>query len=188
MAGMKVMEEMGALLSPVQPGYGIRRGSEAAVHAATRYMNNLGLNCVLELDFQNAFNSLLRDKMLEAVQNFSPSLFPLVHPANSLPSTLFWEDKTIQSADGVQQCDPLGPLLFCLAIDHICSHLKSELCLFYLDDGTLGGKVVDVLHDLDLIVSEGAELGLHLNHHKSKSSALTMFPEEHSSVLCQMLA
>ena len=26
---------------------------------------------------------------------------------------------------------------------------------------------MDVLHDLDLIVSEDAELGLHLNHHKS---------------------
>ena len=26
----------------------------------------------------------------------------------------------------------------------------------------------DVLHDLDLIVGEGAELGLHLNYHKSE--------------------
>ena len=40
----------------------------------------------------------------------APSLFPLVHSAYSSPSTLFWGDKTIQSAEGVQQGDPLGPL------------------------------------------------------------------------------
>ena len=104
--------EMWALPSTVQLGYGVRRGSEAAEHAVSQYMKNLGLHCVLKLDFQNAFNSLRRDKMLEAVQNFSPSLFPLVHSAYSSPSTLFWEDKTIQSAEGMQQGDPLGPLLY----------------------------------------------------------------------------
>ena len=83
--------------------------------------------------------------MLEAVQNFVPSLLPLVHSA----SLLFREDKTIQSAEDVQQGDPLGPLLFCLTIHQICSRLKSELCLFYLDDGTLGGKVEDLKPDLD---------------------------------------
>ena len=55
---MKVMEEIGALLAPVQLGYGVRWGSEAAVHSATQYVKNLGSNCVLKLDFQNAFNSL----------------------------------------------------------------------------------------------------------------------------------
>ena len=49
----------------------------------------------------------------------------------------------IESAEGVQQGDPLGPLLFCLTIHQLCSRMKSELSL---DDGTLGGKVEDVLH------------------------------------------
>ena len=100
------------------------------------------------------------DKMLEAVQSFAPSLFPFVHSVYSSPSKLFWEDKIIESAEGVQQGDPLGPLLFCLTIHQLCSRMKSELSLFYLDDGTLGGKVEDVLHDLDLVEREGAELGL----------------------------
>ena len=58
--------------------------------------------------------------------------------------------------------------MFCLIIHQISSRLKSELCLFYLDDGALGDKVEDVLHDLGMIVSEGAELSLHVNHHKSE--------------------
>ena len=50
-------------------------------------------------------------------------------------------DRTLQSAEGVQQGDPLGPLLFCLSIQHIVTQLESELALFYLDDGTLGANV-----------------------------------------------
>ena len=40
--------------------------------------------------------------------------------------------------------------------------------LFYLDDGTLGGSVVDLKHDLEVVEYEGAEIGLHLNRHKSE--------------------
>ena len=62
-----------------------------------------------------------------------------------LPSSLFWNDK--QSAEGVQQGDPLGPLLFCLCIHRMSTLLQSELS-FFLDDTTLGGSVVDLSHDL----------------------------------------
>ena len=181
-AGMKVMNEMGGLLAPVQLGYGVHRGAEAAVHAASLYIKNLGDKCVLKLDFKNAFNSVRRDKMLEAVQSFAPSLFPFVHSVYSSPSKLFWEDKIIESAEGVQQGDPLGPLLFCLTIHQLCSRMKSELSLFYLDDGTLGGKVEDVLHDLDLVEREGAELGLILNHQKSE--IISSDNAARGSVLC----
>ena len=181
-AGMKVMNEMGGLLAPVQLGYGVHRGAEAAVHAASLYIKNLGDKCVLKLDFKNAFNSVRRDKMLEAVQSFAPSLFPFVHSVYSSPSKLFWEDKIIESAESVQQGDPLGPLLFCLTIHQLCSCMKSELSLLYLDDGTLGGKVEDVLHDLDLVELEGAELGLILNHQKSE--IISSDNAARGSVLC----
>ena len=135
------MVEMATLFSPRQLGYGVSQGAEAAVHAARFYLRNIGSNKVhvlLKLDFTNAFNSIRRDKMLEAVQRLAPSIYPFVHSVYSSPS-LFWSDKIIQSSEGVQQGDPLGPLLFCLTIQHVCSLLKSELCIFYLDDGTLGG-------------------------------------------------
>ena len=160
---------MAALLAPRQLGYGVKNGAEAAVHAARLYFSNLNPNtAILKLDFQNAFNSIRRDKMLEAVQKFAPDLTAFVHSAYSSPSTLFWGDRTFQSAEGVQQGDPLGPLLFCLSIHELCSHLKSEFCLFYLDDGTLGGSKEDVLHGLDVVEREGADLGLCLNNQKSE--------------------
>ena len=86
----------------------------------------------------------------------------------SSPSSLFWSDKIIQSSEGVQQGDPLGPLLFCLTIHHVCSQLKSELCIFYLDDGTLGGVLSDVLHDIEVIKKEAGIVGLELNPQKSE--------------------
>ena len=48
------------------------------------------------------------------------------------------------------------------------SKLKSELTIFYLDDGTIGGSVQDVLADLRQVESEASELGLELNHSKSE--------------------
>ena len=89
--------------------------------------------------------------MLEAVQDLAPELFPFVHSAYSSPSSLFWGDKILQSSEGVQQGDPLGPLLFCLSIHRLCSQLKSELWLCYLDDVTLGGNVDDALDDLEVV-------------------------------------
>ena len=106
--------------------------------------------------------------MLQAVQNFAPDLLPFVHSSYSSSSSLFWSDKIIQSAEGVQQGNPLGPLLFCLTIHPLVSQLKSELCVWYLDDGTIGGAAEDVKRDLEVIVCKGAVQGLHLNERKSE--------------------
>ena len=54
----------------------------------------------------------------------------------------------------MQQGDPLGPLLFCLAIHCHCEHLRSLLCVMYLDDVSVGGSMDDVLHDLDVIKAD----------------------------------
>ena len=60
------------------------------------------------------------------------------------------------------------PLPFCLTIHHVCSLLKSELCIFYLDDGTLGGALSDVLYDIEVIKKEAGIVGLDLNPQKSE--------------------
>ena len=57
----------------------------------------------------------------------------------------------------------MGPLLFCLTIHSLCSQLVSELNLFYLDDGTLGGSVEDLRHDLEVVEQKGTEIVPELN-------------------------
>ena len=162
-AAMKVSEEMGALLAPVQLGYGIKGGSEAAVHAFAQYMRRLGSNCVLKLDFKYAFNCIRRDKcwrqsrVLRLSYTHSSTLHTL-HPR-------YYSGKTRPSTpQRVCSKGTLWALSFSASL--YTSYAKSELCIFYLDDGTLGGKVEDVVQDLDLIVHKGAELGLHLNPQK----------------------
>ena len=98
----------------------------------------------------------------------TPELFPFIHSAYGTPSSLFIGDTVIQSAEGIQQGDPLGPLLFCLTTMEIMEQLRSELIIFYLDDGTLRGSVEDITQDLQIVEREAGKLGLQLNHAKSE--------------------
>ena len=158
-----------AFFSPHQLGFAVPNGAEAAVHAARIYLQNLpSENAMLKLDFSNAFNSLSREKMFQAVRDLAPQLLPLVLSAYSSPSSLFFGDSIVQSCEGVQQGDPLGPLLFCLSVHSIVPELKSEFRVLYQDDLTLGGSLEDVIHDFHKVSELGANLGLHLNHSKSE--------------------
>ena len=110
----QVVNEMAELLALRQLGYGVPGGSEVAVHAAQCFLSNVDTcQAMVKLDFENAFNSVQRDHMLEAVQSLCPSLYTFVHSAYAAPSNLFWGDRIISSAEGVQQGDVMGPLLFC---------------------------------------------------------------------------
>ena len=95
---------------------------------------------VLKIDFANAFNSIHRDKVLAAASEHLPSLFKYVHSSYGASSFLAFGDHLLLSEEGVQQGDPLDPLLFCLAILPIVKRLSSPINLWYLDDETLGGS------------------------------------------------
>ncbi|GAV00558.1 hypothetical protein RvY_11387-2 [Ramazzottius varieornatus] len=69
-------------------------------------------------------------------------------------------------ARGVQQRDPLGPLLFCLLTRNLSRSLQSPFNVWYLDDATLGGDFELVSRDFQTIVKIGASLGLELNTSK----------------------
>ena len=152
---------MSSLLRPLQLGFGIPLGAEAAAHAARLYLQNLLPGCILlKLDFANAFNSIRRDKVFAAVDDMVSELLPLVHSAYSKPPSLFFGDKIVQSCEGVQQGDPL------FGYPRMTQSLTSEIKVFYLDNGTLGGQLNDVLSDLEVVVRQAEELGLRLNREK----------------------
>jgi len=58
------------------------------------------------------------------------------------------------SEEGAQQGDPLGSLLFCLAITPIVFKLLSEFNVCYTDDGTIGCIMSEILHDNRIIKAE----------------------------------
>jgi len=104
-------------LSPLQMGVGVPRGVEAVVHATRAFVSDLQPNEVLvKLDFQNAFNSVRRDTILEVAASQISEAYPYICSSYSGTSNLSYEGHILPSAEGIQQGDPLGPMLFCLAV------------------------------------------------------------------------
>lgn len=159
--------KLAPILGPRQLGVGISGGCEAAIHSARRFLlSSQTDNVLVKLDFSNAFNCIRRDAMLQAVFDQIPELYRYCHLAYSSSSFLKFGSFTMLSEEGVQQGDPLGPLCFCLTVHPLLSSLRSLLAMGYLDDFSVGGPLHAVAGDVELIVREGAKLGLQLNVNK----------------------
>jgi hypothetical protein len=78
----------------MQVGVGIQGGSEAAVHAARRFMVKMSDDEMVKLNFLNAFNCLRRDVMLKTVAEELPfiyRLFYLAYGNGTRPYLMFWK-------------------------------------------------------------------------------------------------
>ena len=63
--------KLATYFKPIQLGVGIHSGCEAVVHACRRYLDAMPDDHVIaKLDFNKAFNCLLRNVMLEALKHF----------------------------------------------------------------------------------------------------------------------
>ena len=91
---------------------GVKGGAEAAAHAARRYLDQLVPGkFMIKLDFSNAFNTLRRDAMLEAIHKEVPEIFNFCLLAYEDSSVLCFQGHQVASDEGNQQGDPLGPPL-----------------------------------------------------------------------------
>lgn len=156
---------------PHQLGIGTPNGGESIIHSVAAIMEKLEHNeCILQVDFTNAFNLVSREKFLELVKEH-------FHPIWNITNYLYTSQgilrigngsETILSCSGVQQGCPLSPLLFAVVLREITSNLENERCKllmnsWFLDDGHIAGKVDDVIKCLNIIETNGIKLGLKLN-------------------------
>jgi hypothetical protein len=90
---------------------------------------SLGAGDIVLTDFSNAFNTVSRDKALASFQIYLPALYPYIESIYGQTSDLwFILDGSIQSilsAEGSQQGDPLGPLVFAVAVLPLLQELQS---------------------------------------------------------------
>eukprot|EP00666_Eupelagonemidae_sp_cell4sb_P018038 gene18038-biopygen23713 len=108
-----------AWLWPFQIGVAIPFGVEIGAHTASQWMErnrDEAEKVFLKIDFENAFNSVDREVFLREVRNRLPGLSRWAEWCYGAPTKLVFGETVISSEVGAQQGDPLGPLLFAIAI------------------------------------------------------------------------
>lgn len=124
------------------------------------------------VDFTNAFNLVDWTTLIKEVRAKYPSIARWVEFCYAQPARLYYNDSILASAQGVQQGEPLGPLLFALVLHplvrKIATHCSLDMHAWYLDDDTIIGDTIEVSKALKIIQQEGASRGLHLNIRKTE--------------------
>ena len=169
MARVKASEFFG----PLQLGVACPAGVEKLVHGLRQCIRDHWEDddfVACKVDLRNAFNEVSRKALLEECVAHFPELFWWVFWCYGQHPTLWHTMDTLGLEQGVQQGDPLGPLLFSLVLHKLVRSIavdseSSELLfnIWYLDDGTLAGPKDAVKHAIHLIQQFGPSLGLYIN-------------------------
>lgn len=148
-ACVQLRTTLDAYFKPNQFGVMAPGGAEQVCHAITAHLAQRPGDVVVSLDAKNAFNSVNRAAILKALLAAPVgirALFPLVAQfyLHDAALNMYDDDRKVaarlQSKSGTRQGDPLGPLLFALAIHPIITRVQVGMrgrgvyILAYLDD------------------------------------------------------
>ena len=154
-----------------QVGVGVPGGVEADIHTLSSVITANDENpdlCCLKIDFRNAFNECYRSPFLRRLHRDFPALFAWCQWSYHREGRLRFGDTSIFSTSGVQQGDPLGPLLFSLLILELLDDMGPtpdiNLKVWYLDNGTFVGPRSSLVSFLDVL--KGPTIGLSVNIRK----------------------
>jgi hypothetical protein len=159
----------GAALAPLQLGVGVKGGSQIIGHALRTGIET-DPDCVtLQMDFQNAFNTVSRSAMLAAVAERQPGLLPFAIWGYQQPSRLLVDgapegEAPIMSECGVRQGDPCGGLFFSLTTQSTLESIRQAhpdaAPVAYHDDTFLQGSAAAVTAAFPMLRDLSAAIGL----------------------------
>jgi hypothetical protein len=131
-AARAVEPTMREVLAPMQFGVAVPGGTEATGWAA--HLARVGGAALCNVDVRNAFNSVTRRSILQAVARLTPALLPITYWALRFPTPLVVRPQDhgqppffIPSATGTPQGWPLSPALFALAIHDVLAATRHAL-------------------------------------------------------------
>ena len=177
---------------------GVKGGGEIALHAARATMQHVRQSgdpvVALKLDFANAYCTVHREVFLAKIKS-NPELsclYSFVKMRYGQESTLMFGTHPIACQTGVQQGDPLGSLLFCLALTIVVDAVQEAaptllLHQWFADDGFTIGDVATSLKALATVQRVAPTVGLQLKLSKcevaflgneGREEALAQFPPE----------
>jgi hypothetical protein len=119
----------------------------------------------LFLDLRNAYNLADRRVMLKAVHEFCPKAFRWTNYLyGSEDPILFWHNTEFVSSNGTEQGDPIGGMMFALALIYLIRAIKEAAPdlwaqLWFADDGMLMGRRSDLIKAFRVILEKGPWLG-----------------------------
>jgi len=116
--------------------------------------------------------------VLDAVLKHFPELYHFVSCSFSRKGLLYFGDSVMESSEGVQQGDPLGPLLFCLALHDVLQAIDCDFGAAYLDDVTIAGKSEQIIQQLQDFEDAAVKVGLQLNYGKCEVICLSVHAKQ----------
>ena len=105
--------------------------------------------------------------MLKVVASSMPGIAAFTNSCYSQHSQLFYDKFVVSSESGIQQGDPLGPLLFSLTLWPIIEKIQEsspdlQQHSWFLDYGVLVGSEEVLIRSWDLLCQLGPDRGLHV--------------------------
>ena len=108
-------DKISSFFQPSQFGVACKAGAEKIVHSLRRCIEGNWLSgdfVVFKVDMSNAFNMVSRQAVMDQCATYFPEILPWVSWWYGSHTSLWHPMGQISSQTGVQQGDPLGPMLF----------------------------------------------------------------------------
>ena len=155
-------------LLPLQLGVGVPKAAEIISHAVQAWAESARSDeSLILVDFTNAYNTLDRQKMLEAISAEAPSFLPYANYCYGEATPLRGRNFLLWSAEGTQQGDCCGPIFFSVTLQQLihqcCPSSLEAWNRWFLDDGSLCGQTAAVEEMFSNLVRKSPEIGLKVN-------------------------
>ena len=149
---------------------GQEAGAEVAVHAIREAYDDVGTEAFIQIDAENAFNSINRLVLLQNIKILCPEFATFITNCYLKPARLFISnDKEILSKEGTTQGDPVAMAMYAIGLMPLLTSIfdLKVLQVAFAGDLTGSGKLENLKDWWDNIVEYGPFIGYFVKESKS---------------------